>query len=258
MEDEHQPAPVIAIGADGAPGGWLAACLHATSQRRADSAVWETRLHLAEDIGELATMRDREGSVAAVAIDVPIGLPDSVRYRVCDIEARERLGERRNSVFAPPARYMIAAAGDYKRIRELVEQERAHNPGAKSISAQAAGITRKIAEVDAWVQGNRNSEDWLWECHPELSFWALNKGAHCGAKASAAGLVQRLNLLRERFPDIETRIAAAPWSGKDVALSDILDAYAALTTALVCARGKQEELGNGERDSERVPMRMAV
>ncbi|MDQ3770392.1 MAG: hypothetical protein M3370_13090 [Actinomycetota bacterium] len=59
------------------------------------------------------------------------------------------------------------------------------------------------------------------------------------------------------FP-IEERIASAPWTGKRVALSDILDAYAALTTALVCAREEQEELGEGERDSEGIPMRMAV
>ncbi len=258
MEDGQQRAPVIAIGADGAPGGWLAAFLRATSPHQADSAEWETCLHLAADIGELASSRGRERGAPAVAIDVPIGVPDSVRYRNCDVEARDRLGERRNSVFAPPARYMLAAAGDYKRIRELVEKERAHNPAAKSISAQAAGITRKVAEVDAWVQSNRDSDDWLWECHPELSLWALNGRTCCGAKASAAGLVQRLTLLREEFPDVEERIASAPWAGKRVALSDILDAYAALTTALVCARGEQEELGGGERDSEDIPMRMAV
>lgn len=42
-------------------------------------------------------------------------------------------------------------------------------------------------------------------------------------------------------------------------LSDVLGAYAALATALICARQEQEELGDGERDPETgIPMRMAV
>jgi hypothetical protein len=60
------------------------------------------------------------------------------------------------------------------------------------------------------------------------------------------------------FADAEQRLAAAPWPGAQVALSGALDAYAALSTALVCARGEQEELADGARDSARLPMRMAL
>lgn len=251
-------APLIAVGADGAPRGWLVACLYADSPRRAEATSWDTQLELVSDLDALSALRAQGGARAAVAIDVPIGLLDTVDFRDCDIEARKRLGARRNSVFAPPARYMLAAAGDYTRIRELVEAERSRNPAAKSISAQAAGIAAKIRDVDDWVRAHPESEQWLWECHPELSFLALSEGSPLEDKHRAAGVIARLRLLRAEFGDVEDNIANAPWPKKEASLSDILDAYAALSTALRCARGEHEELGNGKRDARGVPMRMAV
>jgi len=256
---EPPSAPLIAIGVDGAPGGWAAACLYADTARREHAAVWQTRLERFADVTALAVFRDSAGASAAVAIDVPIGLLDSVDFRPCDLAARKLLRARASAVFAPPARYMLDATGDYSAIRALVDELRKTNPAAKSLSAQAAGIAPKVAEVDAFVRGRPDAEDWLWECHPELSFLALNDGAPVAAdKRSAAGLVSRLKLVRELFPDAEAQLAQAPWSGRELALSDALDAYAALSTALVCALGEQEELGDGERDSEGVLMRMAL
>jgi predicted RNase H-like nuclease len=42
--------------------------------------------------------RLQTGSLAAVAVDIPIGLP-ATGPRSCDVEARQRLGPRRSSVF---------------------------------------------------------------------------------------------------------------------------------------------------------------
>jgi predicted RNase H-like nuclease len=253
------PAPLVAIGADGARGGWATALLYADAERRGNASVWQTRLALVADVTELAGIRAQARGAARVAIDIPIGLLDSVDFRPCDLAARAMLKQRANAVFAPPARYMLPAAGDYGAIRALVEDERQTTPAAKSLSAQAAGITMQIREVDEWVRANPDSEQWLFECHPELSFLALNDGAPLPAhKHSAAGLIQRLGLVRAEFPDAEEQLAAAPWTGKQAELSDLLDAYAALSTALVCARGVHEELGGGERDSEELLMRMAV
>jgi predicted RNase H-like nuclease len=247
------------MGVDGAPAGWVAACLYADASRREHAAVWHTRLELFGDFDGLVAFRAAAGAAATVAIDVPIGLLDSVDFRPCDVAARRLLKKRANAVFAPPARYMLSAADDYAAIRRLVAELRQTNPAAKSLSAQAAGITPKVAEVDAFVRSRPDSEPWLWECHPELSFLALNRGAPVAAdKRSAAGLIARLQLARERFADAEDQLATTPWRGHDVALADALDAYAALSTALVCAHEEQEELGDGERDSEGVLMRMAL
>lgn len=247
---------LIAIGADGARGGWIAACLYRAGSNPETGK--STRLELCRDIEELARLRATADDSAAMAIDVPIGLPDTVKPRVCDEQARARLGKRWTTVFAPPARYMLSAAGDYGRIRELVGLERERDPSAKGLSAQAAGLTPKIAEVDAFVRARRDSEIWLWECHPELSFRALNGGVPCGTKHHAAGVVERMRLLRTEFPDFEQRLADSSWSSKEVTLTDMLDAYAALFTAARCLQSQHEELGDGERDAADLPMRMAV
>ena len=84
---------------------------------------------------------------------------------------------------------------------------------------------------------------------PRLSFGALNGGAPLAAdKRSTAGVMRRLTLARHEFPDAE-ELAAAKWSSKQADLSDLLDAYAALSTALRCGRGEHHELGDGERDA---------
>jgi predicted RNase H-like nuclease len=192
---------LIAVGVDGAPRGWIAACLYASGPEGGNGR--HTRLALCEDISEIAERRAEASGQVTVTIDVPIGLPETVGLRRCDKQARLRLGERRNSVFSPPARYMLAAAGDYARIRGLVEERRKQNRAEKSLSAQAAGLTPKIAEVDAFVRGRKDSEEWLWECHPELSFSALNGGGLSHDKYRAAGVLERLRLLRSEFPDLE-------------------------------------------------------
>jgi predicted RNase H-like nuclease len=253
---ETPSSSLVAMGVDGARGGWAAACLYASSIHDEDAAGWQTRLQLFPTIEHVAVFRQAAGGDTAVAIDVPIGLLPSVHYRPCDIEARELLGERRNSVFAPPARYMLAVAHDYDAICRLVDKERETNPAAKGLSPYAAGIAPKVKEVDDWVRGHRESEEWLFECHPELCFQALAGGGLPPPKATAAGLIERLRLVRSVFQDAEDQVAAAEWPAKQAGLADVLDAYAALASALRCARGREEVLGGGERDREGLVMRM--
>lgn len=230
---------LLAMGADGARGGWAVACLYDDG----------TRLMLLGDIGEIAELR--AASAAPVAIDVPIGLLDSVGFRPCDLAARALLGRRASTVFAPPARYQLAAAGDYAAIRALVAAERRTNPAAKGLSAQSAGIARKIREVDTFVRAHPDSERWLFESHPELTFLALN-GGEVASKRSPAGAEQRQRLIASVFPD-----ATQPRPRGLADQDDWLDAYALLATATAIARGEHAELGDGSRDAEGILMRIA-
>jgi predicted RNase H-like nuclease len=223
--------------------------------------MWRTQLALHRDIDSLVAWRAASAPDAPVAIDVPIGLPESVRLRRCDSEARGRLGRRRSSVFAPPGRYLLVAAGDYPRIRDLVAARRQSDPRTRGLSAQAAGITPKIDEVDKWVRAHRESEEWLFECHPELSFDAMRPDrAFVPSKHTASGIAQRLIAVRSYFPDAEEQIAATTWNAKTVQRADLLDAYAALFTAVRIAsgRGRYDVLGGTERDAEALLMRMVV
>jgi predicted RNase H-like nuclease len=254
---------LLGIGVDGAPGGWVAACCFGTDADAAPATLRSEPRFFAS-IQQLADWRSTQpgGGEAPVAVDIPIGLPDTVRYRACDEVARSRLpGPRRGSVFHPPARYMLEYATEpingkppaakvvFARVQELVaeRQRRLDQAAAETaaerllrLSQQGSAILLKVAEVDAFLReplpaGERGRQRWLFEVHPEMCFRAMNDGHVPPPKTTAHGQLERLDLVRREFPDAERRIRAWP-EGKRSSLLDVCDAYAALWTALRWAR----------------------
>ena len=195
---------------------------------------------------------------ARVTVDVPIGLPDQVAFRSCDNEARSRLGSRRSSVFAPPARYLLGAA-DYSEIQARVAAWRLDTGVEKGggLSQQAFGILPKVQEVDDLMLADPEREQWVGEVHPEVSFLRLF-GQPLAPKASPVGLAQRIAACRAPFPDLERSVANSQFETAAVALDDVLDAYAALWTALRWRDGEAESLGGEETDSRGLLMRMLI
>jgi predicted RNase H-like nuclease len=108
----------------------------------------------------------------------------------------------------------------------------------KGLSQQAWGIAPKIKEVDDTI--TPENQQWVFEVHPEVSFWAL-AGEHPMAhgKKTKAGLIERLDVLRPEFPDIEVQLQNRPAkAGKD----DLLDAAVAAWTAMRICRGEARPL----------------
>lgn len=245
------PKSIVAIGVDGTRAGWLAASLRSSPSLNA--STWETTVQLFGDFGAVATHAAEQGS-RALAIDIPIGLPDRVEPRACDIAARKLLPRRASCVFNPPSRDLLAAGGDYATVQRLVAERREIDPGARGLTRQSFALIPKIAEVDAWIREHPTSDDWLFECHPELTLARLRGGDPAPPKHSPAGAVERLRLLRALFPDLEDKVGIL--TSPTANLTDSLDAYAALSTALRCLRGEQEELGDRRLDSAGLPMRI--
>jgi predicted RNase H-like nuclease len=189
-----------------------------------------------------------------------MGLPDTVGYRRCDREARERLpGPQKPSVFQAPSRRLLVCATEpeagkppqakviFARARELIGEEQAQLERESAASAagaqalrrltqQAAGILAKVAEVDEFMRDNPSSgitdrENQFIEVHPEMCFRGMAGGLVLPRKASARGQLQRLELVRREFPDAENRIRSWP-QGEKHSLLDICDAYAACWSAL--------------------------
>ena len=236
----------VGVGVDGCRSGWIAALSLEEDDERATSLK-----HFAT-VGELVAWRESLDSEVFVTIDVPIGLPESTKFRRCDEEARRRLRERRNSVFMPPGRYLLAAQ-DYAEARRFVEERRVEEPNTKGIGAQAWGIMPKIREVDEVLRARPHYQEWLKEVHPEVCFLGWSCRLLPGKK-SAAGQVERLKLVRERFPDVESMILRDPDSTGKVDLTDVLDAYAALWTALRRAKDEHEALAEEILDGLRAEM----
>jgi predicted RNase H-like nuclease len=220
---------VRVIGVDGCRGGWLAACVDDAGP----SWTWTA------DIADvLAAPAD------AIAIDIPIGLPDA-GTRACDLEARRLLGPRRASVFAAPTRPVLDCA-TYAEARVVLA-----SLGGPSMSAQAFGIVRAVRAVDAHLTAE--DSDRIVEAHPELAFRTL-AGHDLASKKTPAGRRQRIDALSTVWPSVTADLAAAP---RPAAPDDALDALACAWVAQRWADGTAKVLGDGSRDTRRLPMRIA-
>lgn len=248
--DDVPPGAALAVGADGARGGWLVAL----ALGRGD-VVERTAVRLVATLAEVVALAAPD---APVCVDVPIGLPQDQELRACDLAARERLGARRSSVFEPPARFLLDAT-DYADARRMI----AARPGSRGVSAQAFALLPRIREADEHLRGTPSLQERVHECHPEVAFAAL--AGELPAKRSVAGAVRRLEALRAdpALGDVAERLAAFAPPARDAVLDDALDAYAALWSALRVRRGTARRLGlhpDGavRRDAEGLPMSIVL
>ena len=187
------------------------------------------------------------GDLAAVAVDIPIGLA-ARDPRACDREARRRLGPRRNSVFPAPPR-AVCGASTYEEactVSRLVS--------GKGLSKQLYNIVAKIEEVDA-VQSPRRQQS-LFEACPELSFAVMGGDAPMQhSKRTAEGRAERVAVLHQQLGvDVPGLLEArAPGAQPD----DVLDALALAWTARRYLGGSCLRFG-GELDDTGLRMEINV
>ena len=198
-------------GVDGCRGGWVVA--------GSDGSLTV--------VGRIGDVLD--GGFDAVAIDIPIGLPDAGPRR-CDVEARRLLGPRRSTVFPAPARRFV----DARSFADVA-----------GMSLQAFHLLPRIAEVDRVIVPAR--QDRVIESHPELAFARLAGGVPLAEpKRTAAGVERRRALLGlDEVPRI-----------RGAAAHDVLDALALVRTARRLADGTAERLG-GDCDGRGLRMEIA-
>jgi predicted RNase H-like nuclease len=220
-------------GVDGCPAGWLVVFRSVADQ-----------CHKARIVGSLVDVFLALEQPKVVAVDIPIGLLNISRTggRVADRECRKVLGRhRQSSIFPPPSRPTLNSTS----FIEACELEMANSMPPKKVNQQTFNIMHKIREADALAPRFQGS---LFECHPEISFWAMNnrvamrlpkKGPrttdieHIGR----SGLLERRQLLlRNRYSDefLATRLGSA----KQCASDDFVDACAAAWTAERIFRGE--------------------
>jgi len=194
-------------GVDGCRAGWIAFKVELPS-----------RVTSVEVIDLPAWLKNRPPELACLGIDIPIGLLDG--SRACDREARKCLGRLRGtSVFAAPCRAALTAK-NHAEASEINRQKT-----SRGLSRQAWGIVPKIKQVDDAITSD--CQQWAFEVHPEVCFWALNQRrpmAH--KKKTDDGAAERVSVLKHVFPDIERHL---PYRPPRVGADDLLDAAAAWT-----------------------------
>lgn len=217
--------PLVA-GVDGCRAGWVVAVGPAEG---VGPVALEVVSHFAEVVEQVEA-----GTLAAVAVDIPIGLP-AAGSRRCDTDARRLLARRRSSVFPAPARPLLGA-------RSWAE--------TRGISRQTYGILAKVAEVDAVI--SPAAQDRVVEAHPEVSFAYLAGGPATHAKRTPEGRRERLAALRRVFADL------VPVRFPGTAPDDVLDAIALCWTAGRFLRGEAVVLGGGQRDARGLRMEIVA
>ncbi|MEM7271884.1 MAG: DUF429 domain-containing protein [Actinomycetota bacterium] len=210
------------VGIDGCRDGWVIVTATATAGGYLAAVV--------DDLGPTVAAL-RAGELAAVAIDMPIGLLDH-QPRACDVAARRLLGPRRSSVFPAPVRDVLDAE-DYD---EACRRSRAVS--GKALSKQAFNLVPKIAAVDRLVVPS--DQDRLVEAHPECAFARLGGGPCRFPKRTPEGRAERIDLLA----GADRAMAALVTDDRGgLPLLDLIDAAVLTVTAGRVAAGVERRLG---------------
>lgn len=221
----------VVLGVDRQAGAWVGALLPARG--RGDVALVG-----AADLATLVVRAQARAPVALVAVDIPVGLPDT-GVRQADVLARRRLGPRASSVFATPVRDALAA-DTYAQAREISVAR----TGGRSVSAQSYALRAAILDVDGYVRGGTGlaSEEQaprppVVEVHPELCFAVMAGAPLQTRKTTPEGIAERAGLLASRG----LRLPAGLDLGRRGA-DDLLDAAAAAWTAARVHAGRAERV----------------
>ena len=195
---------------------------------------------------------DREPLPDLIAIDIPIGLSDD-GSRECDRLVRSMLGRRASSVFPAPIRAVLNETS-YPRACELSFER-----SGKKISKQTWAIVPKILQIDTLIRNDRRLLDRVAEVHPELSFAEWNHGVPMThPKSTLLGRNDRLRLIESHFGHGLFESLRAQVAVRDVADSDLLDAFAALFTADRIAKSTAQSLPSSPLvDRFGIPMKIA-
>ena len=232
--------PTTLVGVDGCKEGWV--CVFGLPDATPAVCVLPTA----------ASVLARFPSPAIIAVDIPIGLTDADR-RNCDVEARLRLrAPRSSSVFPAPIRSILHCSSH----REASELHRTID--GRGFGAQAWGILPKIKEWDDALQSEPARRFEVFEVHPEVCFWRLNRETSMKfSKHKEEGARERRRLLNRAFGRRDVAGVLGSAARRNAKDDDVLDALAVLWTAARIARREAKSLPEMV-EMDRVGLPMAI
>lgn len=202
------------LGADACPAGWVGIALSAGG----------VQAYVHAEIAGLVALASADGELAAVGIDIPIGLADT-GLRQADVLARKAAGPRWASVFMTPVRPALSEP-DHLQASALNRQL-----AGSGISRQAFNLRDKILQVDRWLPTAPCS---VVEVHPELCFAEMAGAGLADSKSTWAGAATRHQLLAAQAIELSGDLGLGR---QQVGVDDVLDAAAVAWTARRFAAG---------------------
>ncbi len=175
---------------------------------------------------------DEVPDALVIGVDMPIGLPEGGRPRSADVQAREYVGRRWQSVFMTPSIELLSPPSQ----AEANDVARAN--GWAGISAQAYALRTTVLQVQPVAIRDVR----VYEVHPEVSFVRANREAPLPwAKGSWNGIALRRRILDDHGIVIPDDLGAAGVAG----VADVLDAAIAAWSASRVAAGEAESMPEG-------------
>ena len=230
-------------GVDGCRAGWFLVGID-------DSDSWSVDL-----CRSIQILWAKWHAARLILIDIPIGLRDEgATERLCDTEARWRLGPKRgSSVFPAPCRAALGATTYPEACALNVKHSK------RRLSKQSWALVPKIRQVNEFLKDTNAANGRIREVHPELCFWALN-GARpmVHRKKSREGFVERAGVLRLLYPSTAKIVeeALSKWRRYEVGRDDILDALVAAVTARMGYGALRSIPDSAEHDRYGIAMKM--
>lgn len=220
-------------GANPCPGGWMAVMVDLSGHMAA-------RFRLCKTFAEVLALQEKP---SVIAVDIPIGLPDVATRggRPCDTAARARLGARRSLVLTPPARAALAE-DDFHAACDVNLK---HSIPPRKVSKHTFGNFPALREVDDALSPDMQAR--VFECHPEVAFWAMNEEKPVTAPKRVKntphteGLDVRRGLLAANGFEVKF-LASFEMSRHKAGQEDFLDACACAYTAARIARGEAVQM----------------
>ncbi len=218
-------------GVDGCKAGWIAVTTTPESFDNAEAKIFET---FAELVAELAPR-------SIIAIDIPIGLPESAIRggREPDWAAREFLGLQRASVFPVPSRRAVYAHEQGYAAVSVTAQDTSEPPIKPS--KQLFGILPRIRQIDEILRQDPALRERVFEVHPEVSFKVMNNNEPLPEWKKVKGRINPLGmqirkelLTKEGFPRPFLNQTPPDGAGRD----DFYDACACAWSAKRILQGK--------------------
>jgi predicted RNase H-like nuclease len=220
-------------GVDGCKAGWVAAFIRPTAA--------EFHVRVVERFSDLIVADE---SPAVIAVDIPIGLPDSSGRggRAAENAVRPLLGKRQSSVFSVPSRAAVYAEpgpfvdmqSAYAAHQRCSEVGRKTSDPPRGVSIQTFMIFPKIREVDACLREVSLAAANVFEVHPEVAFWRLNGERALSEPKKVKGRphppgmsLRRELLVAAGLPPEIVAVATPSGAGED----DLLDAFACAAIA---------------------------
>ncbi|HUI20488.1 MAG TPA: DUF429 domain-containing protein [Methylocella sp.] len=180
--------PAEIAGVDGCKAGWIAVTADLETFGKVQVKIFRS---FAELIWERA-------SLAIIAIDMPIGLPDRAigGGREPDWVARAFLGPQRSSVFPVPSRRAVYAHGKgYPRVCAIA---RATSDSPRAPSKQLFGILPRIQEIDEILRQDPVLRERVFEVHPEISFQVMNNDHPLPERKKVKGRINEPGMRRRK------------------------------------------------------------